>query len=70
MIQPTPEQIRLARRAARLTQVEAAALAGYGNRQRWVELESGIKTMDAVRWRYFLHCAGISRITFKPLKRR
>lgn len=62
---PTPEQIRAAREQAGLTQAQAAALAGLGAQSRWAEYESGRIAMDPIRWRYWLHVAGISRIPFR-----
>ncbi len=70
MTSPTPAQLRAARVHAGLTQAAAATLAGLGAQSRWAEYESGARGMDAVRWRYFLHVAGIKRIAFSAAKKQ
>lgn len=67
MRSPTPAEVRAAREAAGLTQEQAAELAGYGSRPRWVEVETGRRAMEPVRWAYWLHVAGIRRL---PWRRR
>lgn len=62
---PTPDQLRADRAAAGLTQAQAAALAGYGARERWAELEAGMhKQISPWRYRYWRHVAGIEAIPF------
>ena len=65
---PKPADIRAARERAGLTQAQAAALAGYGSQSRWAEIESGRKRIDPIRWRYWLHVAGIERIPYRSAK--
>ena len=62
---PTPDAIRAARTRAGLTQAQAAKLAGYRAQSRWAEFENGSHAIDPVRWRMFLHLAGIERIPFR-----
>jgi transcriptional regulator with XRE-family HTH domain len=49
----TPEQIRAARKAAGLTQAQAAKLIGLGSQTRWSEYEHGVRTMRVQSWRLF-----------------
>lgn len=51
---PAPEQVVSARKAAGLTQTEAAAAAGLGHYRRWGEYETGVRQMDASRFELFL----------------
>lgn len=51
---PTPDEIRAARALAMLTQPEAAALCMLSGGSRWSEYESGARTLDGVRWQWFL----------------
>jgi predicted transcriptional regulator len=62
---PSAADVVAARIACGLTQADAAALAGYGSQSRWAEIESGTRRMDAVRWRYWCHVAGIERIPYR-----
>lgn len=64
----TPADIKAARAKAGLTQAAAAKLARYSSQSRWAEIESGVRNMDEVRWRYFLHVTGLKRIPFGKLK--
>lgn len=50
---PTAEQVKAARKAAGLTQEEAAELAGLGSRVRWLEYEHGVRKMPAYRFELF-----------------
>jgi transcriptional regulator with XRE-family HTH domain len=50
---PTPEQVRAARKAAGLTQEQAAERAGLGSRTRWAEYEAGTRSMPKYRFDYF-----------------
>ena len=49
----TPETISTARKAAGLTQREAAELVHLGTPGRWAEYENGTRNIDAARWELF-----------------
>jgi len=54
---PTPTEIRAARKAAGLTQAQAAKLVGLSSRFRWAEYESESASNhqpDPARWMCFL----------------
>lgn len=51
---PTPEQLKDLRKAADLTQRQAAELVGLGDHMRWSEFERGLTTISAERWALFL----------------
>jgi putative transcriptional regulator len=54
--QPTPEEIRAARAAAGLTQLQAAALVhrtGVKSSDRWSEWENGRVPMPLAEWELF-----------------
>lgn len=51
---PTPEQIREAREAAGMTQVEAAAVVHRGLAVRWSEWENGTRRMQPDTFELFL----------------
>jgi DNA-binding transcriptional regulator YiaG len=55
---PTPEQIKAARRRAKLSLAQAAALVNLSAAPRWAEYESGRRNMDYARWRLFLLLTG------------
>lgn len=53
---PTPEEIRLTRVNAGLTQEQAAEAVGLGKASgniRWAEYENGTRTPDVARWTLF-----------------
>ena len=50
---PTPDQIRIARRLAHLSQEQAAALV-HSTGNRWSEWERGIHAMHPGLWELFL----------------
>lgn len=52
--EPTPERIRRARDAAKLTQAEAAAVVHLVNPVRWSEYERGVHGMTLAMWELFL----------------
>jgi DNA-binding XRE family transcriptional regulator len=56
---PTPEQIRAARELAGLDQTTAAQAAGLDKQQRWSEYERDKRTIDNVRWQWFLLQVGL-----------
>lgn len=51
---PSAEQIRAAREHAGLDQTAAARAAGLDKQQRWSEYEREVRTIDNVRWQWFL----------------
>lgn len=51
---PSPDEIKAARRAAKLTQGEAAELVHLGSLQRWAEYEQSKRNIDIARWELFL----------------
>lgn len=51
---PTPEQVKLARQCADLTQEQAAAIVHRTGRSRWSEWETGHRQMQADTWELFL----------------
>jgi putative transcriptional regulator len=51
---PTPAEIREARKAAGLSQAEAAELVHLGAQPRWAEYEKGERNIDLARWELFL----------------
>lgn len=51
---PTPEAVIAARKAAGLTQTQAAESVYLGHYRRWGEYESGQGRMDAARYELFL----------------
>ncbi len=57
---PTPDQLRTARRAAGMTQAQAAALVHLTAGSRWAEYEQGKRNIDLARWELFLLKAGVS----------
>jgi DNA-binding XRE family transcriptional regulator len=59
-----PNEIRLAREAARLTQSEAAALLGV-TRVAWNRYEAGVRSLSEPEWAYWLHVTGLVRIPFR-----
>lgn len=52
--EPTPERIRKAREAARLSQPEAAELVWLRHAMRWSEYERGVNGMPLATWELFL----------------
>lgn len=58
---PTPEQIRAARKAAGITQADAAAIV-QGSLRNWCAWESGERPMHPIFWAWFLECAEISTV--------
>ena len=65
-----PERIAEARRAADLTQAEAAEAAGLGAGSRWSEIESGRVGISAARWTLFLLATGQHPTLRLVLRRR
>ena len=55
---PDPARVAAARKAARQSQAQAAALAGYGDKQRWSDIERGVVGMDRSRWAMYLLAIG------------
>ncbi len=53
MNNPTPEEIKAARKLAGLTQEQAAALV-YVKRDGWIRWEHGIRKMHPGMWELFL----------------
>lgn len=51
---PTPEQVKLARQCAGLTQEQAAAVVHRIGRSRWSEWETGKRQMQDDAWELFL----------------
>lgn len=49
---PTPENIKLARKAAGLTQSQAAAII-YRTKRNWQQWEGGERRMDLALWELF-----------------
>jgi transcriptional regulator with XRE-family HTH domain len=61
----TPSDIRAARKAAGLTQTEAAALIGV-QRVTWTRWECGLSPPPSEYvWAYWKHIAGLERIPFR-----
>jgi hypothetical protein len=56
---PTTEQIIAARAATGIDQTTAARYAGLDKQQRWSEYERGVRTIDNVRWQWFLLHVGL-----------
>jgi hypothetical protein len=56
---PTPEQIVAVRQATGLDQTTAAHFAGLDKQQRWSEYERGVRTIDNIRWQWFLLQVGL-----------
>lgn len=54
LIEPTPENLKLLRTEAGLTQKEAAHLVGLNHNYRWSEFERGALQISAERWELFL----------------
>lgn len=50
---PTPAEVAEARKAAGLTQAQAAALVDLGAPTRWGEYECGRRKMQVYRWELF-----------------
>ena len=50
----TPAHIKAARKAANLTQAQAAEIAGLSARQRWIEYEKGDFKPSPQTWELFL----------------
>ena len=57
--QPTPEEIKQARAAAGLTQVEAAAQAGVSGDRVWKMWEAGDRVPTAQTWELWLLRVGL-----------
>ena len=53
---PEPAEVRAARKAARLTQTEAAALV-YVTQRAWAYYEAGKRNMPPASWELFLQKA-------------
>jgi len=53
MIHPHPESVRAARRAAGMTQAEAAELV-YRTERNWQQWEGGERAMDPALWELFI----------------
>jgi len=51
---PTPDEIRIARLAAGLTQAQACALADIAYQSKWAAYEAGTAPMNGMRWLVFL----------------
>lgn len=51
---PTPDHLKACRKAADLTQRQAAELVGLGDHMRWSEFERGRTMISAERWALFL----------------
>lgn len=51
---PSAETVKAARRAAALSQLDAANKIGLGSPQRWSEFENGHARIDPARWMLFL----------------
>lgn len=56
---PTPQFIRAAREAVKMTQQEAAELVYRKDSARWREWESGRHQMDSAVWELFLVKSGL-----------
>lgn len=55
---PGPDEIRAARAAAGLTQLQAADLAGLDRPMAWSDYECGRRKPDLARWALFLLAIG------------
>lgn len=64
---PTPAEIAAARKAAGLTQADAAALVHLASFQRWSEYERGTQPMDPARWELFAIKCGL-HARYKPAR--
>jgi len=58
MIHPTPSQILAARKAAGLTQTEAAELI-HATQSAWIKWERGVRHMHPAMWELFKIKSGI-----------
>lgn len=67
MEQPTPEQIRAARKAAGLTQAEAASLVHAASYRTWQDWEAGRRPMPLMAWELF--CIKCARLRPPPQDR-
>lgn len=54
MVIPSPEEVRAAREAAGLNQTQAAAMVYLAGKNRWSEIENGVRPIEAARWELFL----------------
>lgn len=54
MDHPLPNEIIAARKAAGLTQAQAAELVHLGANTRWAEYENGTQRIDLARWELFI----------------
>jgi DNA-binding XRE family transcriptional regulator len=60
---PTPDEIRMARLKAELTQSQAAEKIGL-QRVAWTRYETGKATMSEALWELWMHKVGIRRLPF------
>ena len=65
---PTPDEMRVTRERAGLSQAQAADLVHLGAAKRWSEYERGVATIDPARWELFLIKCDLHP-DYKPRKR-
>jgi DNA-binding XRE family transcriptional regulator len=61
---PTPDEIRMARLKAELTQAQAAEVIGF-KRDAWAKYEAGRAEILPALWELWLHKVGIRRLPFR-----